>query len=76
VRSQPTDSTRSGWAPCACRHWLVTGSDTASPQLRQAIESLQASLPNPTLVVLEGQQHNAMDSARQKLAEAIMSFLL
>ena len=55
---------------------LVTGSDTASPQLRQAIDSLQASLPNPTLVVLEGQQHNAMDSARQKLAEVIMSFLL
>jgi hypothetical protein len=44
--------------------------------LKQAIDSLQASLPNPTLVVLEGQQHNAMDSARQKLAEAIVSFLL
>lgn len=55
---------------------LVTGSDTASPQLKQAIRSLQASLPNPTLVVLEGQQHNAMDSGREKLAEAIINFLL
>jgi len=55
---------------------LVTGSDTASPHLKQAISSLQASLPNPTLVVLEGQQHNAMDRARPKLAEAIMNFLL
>ena len=55
---------------------LVTGSDTASPQLKQAIRSLQASLPNPTVVVLEGQQHNAMDSGRQKLAEAIINFLL
>jgi len=27
-------------------------------------------------LVLEGQQHNAMDSARQKLAEAIATFLL
>ena len=55
---------------------LVTGSDTASPQLKQAISSLQSSLPNPTLVVLEGQQHNAMDSGRQKLAEEIVTFLL
>jgi pimeloyl-ACP methyl ester carboxylesterase len=55
---------------------LLTGSDTASPHLKQAISSLQASLPNPTLLVLEGQQHNAIDSARQKLAEALTNFLL
>jgi pimeloyl-ACP methyl ester carboxylesterase len=55
---------------------LVTGSDTVSPELKQAIESLRASLPNPTLLVLKGQQHNAMDSARQKLADAIETFLL
>src|SRR5258707_6466948 len=55
---------------------LVTGSDTASPQLKQAISSLLGSLPNPTMVVLEGQQHNAMDTARRKLAEAVMNFLL
>jgi pimeloyl-ACP methyl ester carboxylesterase len=55
---------------------LLTGSQTASPELRQAIDSLQSSLPNPTLVVLGGQHHNAMDSARPKLAEVITSFLL
>jgi pimeloyl-ACP methyl ester carboxylesterase len=55
---------------------LLTGSDTASPQLKQAIESLRASLQDPTLVVLEGQQHNAMDSARQELAQAVIGFLL
>jgi len=55
---------------------LLTGSDTASPQLKQAIVSLRASLPDPTLVVLEGQQHNAMDSARQELAQAVIGFLL
>lgn len=55
---------------------LLIGSETASPHIRQAISSLQASLPNPTLVVLKGQQHNAMDSARQMLAEAIINFLL
>lgn len=55
---------------------LITGADTASPQLKEAISSLQASLPNPTLVVLEGQQHNAMDSGRQQLAEPVTKFLL
>jgi hypothetical protein len=34
------------------------------------------SLPNPTRVVLKGQQHNAMDSAREALAETIRTFLL
>jgi len=55
---------------------LLIGSDTTSPYLKQAISSLQTSLPNPTRVVLEGQQHNAMDSAREALANAIISFLL
>ena len=55
---------------------LLTGSDTASPYLKEATSSLQASLPHPTLVVLKGQQHNAMDSDRPQLADAIMRFLL
>jgi pimeloyl-ACP methyl ester carboxylesterase len=55
---------------------LVRGSETPSPELRQAIESLRTSLPNPTVLVLEGQQHNAMDSAREKLAGAVQAFLL
>lgn len=54
---------------------LLTGSETVSPQLKQAIRSLQASLPDPTLVVLDGQQHNAMDGAREQLSDAVTSFL-
>ncbi len=55
---------------------LLTGSETASPQMKQAISSLLGSLANPTVVVLEGQQHNAMDTAREKLADVLMNFLL
>ena len=55
---------------------LLIGSETASPHIRQAISSLQAALPNPTLVVLKGQQHNAMDTSRDMLATAIITFLL
>lgn len=54
---------------------LLTGSDTTSQSLIGAIDSLQAGLPNVTRVVLTGQQHNAMDSAREMLAEAIIAFL-
>jgi pimeloyl-ACP methyl ester carboxylesterase len=54
---------------------LLIGGETASPYLKQAISSLQSSLPHSTRVVLEGQQHNAMDSARDVLAEAIVGFL-
>jgi pimeloyl-ACP methyl ester carboxylesterase len=53
---------------------LITGSDTASPQLKQAITSLQASLPNSKLAVLEGQEHNAMDSAREMLGRCDCKF--
>ena len=55
---------------------LVIGGDTRSPEMKDAIESLQESLPQPTLLVIEGEQHNAMDSARQKLADGVTSFLL
>ena len=55
---------------------LLIGGDTTSPYAKQAIDSLQRSLPNATRVVLEGQQHNAMDSARELLAKAIITFLL
>jgi pimeloyl-ACP methyl ester carboxylesterase len=54
---------------------LLTGGNTTSEYLKQAISSLQMSLPNATLVVLEGQQHNAMDSGRDMLAEAIITFV-
>jgi len=54
---------------------LLTGSDTASPHVKLAISSLQNSLPNSSLVVLQG-QYDAMDSTRQQLAEVITNFLL
>ena len=54
---------------------LLTGSESASPSIKLAIHSLQVSLQHPTLVVLQGQQHNAMDGGRAKLAQAITHFL-
>lgn len=55
---------------------LLIGGETASPYIKQAIDSLETSLPHATRVVLDGQQHNAMDSGRDLLAKAIMTFLL
>ncbi len=55
---------------------LVTGSKTASPQLKQAINSLMDTLPRRTLVVFEGQEHNAMDQIPQQFAETVTKFLL
>jgi hypothetical protein len=55
---------------------LLIGGENANPYIKKAISSLQASLPKATLAVLEGQQHNAMDGARELLAEKIVRFLL
>jgi pimeloyl-ACP methyl ester carboxylesterase len=55
---------------------LLTGSKTASPQLKQAINSLRDTLPKQTLVVLEGEGHNAMDTIPVKFAETVTKFLL
>jgi pimeloyl-ACP methyl ester carboxylesterase len=55
---------------------LIRGSETAIPDVKRAFDSLMASLPNRTEVVLEGQHHNAMDTGRQQLSEAITNFLL
>lgn len=54
---------------------LLTGSKTASPQLKQAIDSLMNTLPRRTLVMFEGQEHNAMDKIPQQFAETVMKFL-
>jgi pimeloyl-ACP methyl ester carboxylesterase len=54
---------------------LVRGEETASPYLKQSIDALRGSLPHPTVVVLERQEHNAMDSGRAALATAIINFL-
>lgn len=57
---------------------LVTGGETASkaPHLAEAINSLSVSLPHATVAVIEGQGHNAMDTGREKLADAVVKFLL
>ena len=55
---------------------LLTGSESASPQLKQAIKGLLDSLPNRSLFVFKGQQHNAMDTVPQQFAEAVENFLL
>lgn len=55
---------------------LLTGAKTASPQLKQAINSLVDTLPRRTLVVFEGQEHNAMDQIPQQFAETVTKFLL
>jgi pimeloyl-ACP methyl ester carboxylesterase len=53
---------------------LLIGQDTSSPYAKQSIAVLRESLPNPTLVVLERQEHNAMDAGRDALADAIITF--
>src|SRR5258707_15055199 len=55
---------------------LLTGSETPSPQLKQAISGLLDSLPNRTLFVFQGQQHNAMDTVPQQFAKAVGNFFL
>jgi pimeloyl-ACP methyl ester carboxylesterase len=54
---------------------LLAGSKTASPQLKQAINSLMDTLPKRTLVVFEGEEHNAMDRIPQQFAETVTNFL-
>ena len=55
---------------------LLIGSETASPQLKQAISGLLDSLPNRSLFIFEGQEHNAMDAVPQQFAEVVGNFLL
>jgi pimeloyl-ACP methyl ester carboxylesterase len=54
---------------------LLAGSRTASPQLKQATNSLMDTLPKRTLVVFEGQEHNAMDKIPKQFAETVTNFL-
>ena len=54
---------------------LLAGSNTASPQVKQAVKSLEDALPNRTLFVFEGEGHNAMDNIPQQFAEVVMKFL-
>jgi pimeloyl-ACP methyl ester carboxylesterase len=55
---------------------LLTGSKTASPQLKKAINGLMDALPTRRLAVFEGQEHNAMDNVPQEFADVVTKFLL
>jgi len=55
---------------------LLSGSNTKSPQLKQATELLKRTLPNSVLIELEGQEHNAMDTIPKQFAETVTKFLL
>ena len=55
---------------------LMTGSKSASPELKRSIDSLRQTLPHYTLRIFEGQEHNAMDAIPQEFAAAVSSFLL
>jgi pimeloyl-ACP methyl ester carboxylesterase len=54
---------------------LLVGSLTSSEELRRSIRDLAAAAPNVSVVTLEGQEHNAMDNDREKLANIIKDFL-
>jgi pimeloyl-ACP methyl ester carboxylesterase len=55
---------------------LLTGGNTASPDLKLAINALMKCLPNRGLIVFQGQEHNAMDTVPQEFAAAVTRFLL
>ena len=54
---------------------LLGGSNTTSPELKQAINSLMDALPDRTLFVFAGEGHNAMDNIPQPFAEVVMNFV-
>jgi len=55
---------------------LLAGANTPSVQLKQATELLMKTLPNRSLIVFEGEEHNAMDTIPQRFAEEVTKFLL
>lgn len=55
---------------------LLTGSKTASLQLKQAIRSLMDSLPDRSLYIFEGQEHSAMDNLTEQFVEVVTNFLM
>lgn len=53
---------------------LLLGSDSPA-YLRASTEAVAAALPDSQVAVLDGQQHVAMDTAPQLLADTVLSFL-
>ena len=50
--------------------------NVASPTMKRAIGSLRDALPHARVLVLEGEQHNAMDTNPRRFAEAVGDSLL
>jgi pimeloyl-ACP methyl ester carboxylesterase len=53
---------------------FLLGGDSAEP-FRRACEAVQASLANCRVVVIEGQRHNAMDTATGRFTTEVLAFL-
>lgn len=69
------------WSPDAAREFstptlLLIGSRTQSPDLRWSVEHAAQAIRGSKVVVLEGQEHNAMDTGREQLAAAMKAFAL
>ncbi|MBK8904102.1 MAG: alpha/beta hydrolase [Anaerolineaceae bacterium] len=54
---------------------LLLGGDSP-PLFQQAVELLEATLPNSQVVILPGQQHIAMDTNPELFAKEVLRFLL
>lgn len=55
---------------------LLAGGKTSSPELKDSLDSLMEALPQRTLHVFAGQEHNAMDTIPEEFATVVASFLL
>lgn len=53
---------------------VLIGEATRSPYAKRSIAALPESLPNSTLVVLDDQEHNAMEAGTDRLVNAIITF--
>lgn len=55
---------------------LLSGSLTKNPDILDSLKRLAETLPVSRVVVLEGQEHNAMDDDRERLAAVVRQFLV
>ena len=55
---------------------LMWGSKSASPELKRSLAGLSESLPQSSVRIFEGQEHNAMDAIPQEFVATVSSFLL
>jgi pimeloyl-ACP methyl ester carboxylesterase len=69
------------WSAAAARAFhtptlLLIGSRTESPDLRWSVEQAAQTISASKVVMLQSQEHNAMDNDREQLAAAITAFVL